>query len=152
MSNKKTLIVFTVLGLATISLISQNPPGPPDPAIMAQHRLRFLTTILSLNTQQQQQAQTIFTNAASAQSTTHESMKSAHDALKTAIANNDSAGITQAATTIGNLVTEMTTRQAKADAAFYALLTPDQQAKFSQLESEGPGMHAGPGLSLDFHP
>ena len=152
MNRKQTLFALTVLAIGTLSLVSQNFPAPPDPATMAQHRVQFLTTVLSLTNQQQQQALTIFSNAASAQSTTHESMKTAHDALRTAVKNNDSAGIKQAATTIGNLVAEMTVTQANADVAFNALLTPDQQSKFSQLESEGHMLHGGPGIVTDFHP
>jgi len=143
MHSKKTLVVLTIIALGTISLISQNPPAPPDPATMAQHRVGFLTTMLSLTTQQQQQAMAIFTNAASAQG---ETMKTAHDALRTAVKNNDLAAITQASATIGNLVAEATATQAKADAAFNALLTPDQQAKFTQLEAGGHMRHGGPGM------
>jgi len=146
MDSKKTLVVLTIIALGTISLISQNPPAPPDPATMAQHRVRFLTTMLSLTTQQQQQAMAIFTNAASALGPAHETMKTAHDALRTAVKNNDLAAITQASATIGNLVAEATATQAKADAAFNALLTPDQQAKFTQLEAGGHMRHGGPGM------
>ena len=145
MNSKKTLLVLTVLALGTISLISQNPPSPPDPATMAEHRVRFLTTFLSLTAQQQQQAMTILTNAASAQSSSHETMRAAHDALRTAVKNNDSAAITQASSTIGNLVAETTATQARADAAFNALLTPDQQTKFTQVEA-GRMRHGPPGM------
>jgi len=148
MDSKKTLLILTVLALGTISLISQTPPAPRDPATMAQHRVRFLTTVLSLTSQQQQQAMAIFTNAASARSSSHETMKTAHDALRTAVKNNDSAGITQASATIGNLVAETTAAQAKADAAFNALLTPDQQTKFTQLEAGGHMRHGGPAMGF----
>ena len=146
MNSKKTLLVLTILALGTISLISQTPPAPPDPATMAQHRVQFLTTMLSLNSQQQQQALVIFTNAAAAQSSSQQSLRAAHEALRTAVKNNDSASIMQASDTIGNLTAETTAAQAKAEAAFNALLNPDQQTKFSQLEA-GHTMYGGPGMA-----
>jgi Spy/CpxP family protein refolding chaperone len=146
-------IVTLVLGvvLATGFLIAQGPPGPPDPATMAQHQLKFLNTVLSLSAAQQQQALTIFTNAANSESGVHEGMRSAHEALDAAVKNNDNAGITQAATNIGNLMAQSVAAHAKANAAFYQILTPDQQAKFNQLEDQGPGFAVGfgPGFGFD---
>ncbi len=107
---------------------------------MAQHHLDFLTKQLSLTPQQQQQASTIFSEAASNAKATHDQMRTAHDSLKAAIQKNDSAGIEQAANTIGNLTTQMITAHAKAQAAFYQTLTPDQQTKMNELESQHHGM------------
>ncbi|HKE30711.1 MAG TPA: Spy/CpxP family protein refolding chaperone, partial [Candidatus Angelobacter sp.] len=70
-------------------------------------------------------------------------MKTAHQNLETAIKNNDQSGITQASNAIGNLIAQMTAAHAKAQAAFYQILTPDQQTKMNQLESEHHG-HFGP--------
>ena len=143
-------IVPLVLGmaLATGFLGAQAPPGPPDPVTMAQHRLKFLTTILSLSSAQQQQALTIFTNAGNSETSWHETMKAAHDALDTAVKNNDSAGISQAATSIGDLTAQMITAHSKADAAFYQILTADQKTKYSELEPHGPmfSVAYGPGM------
>lgn len=154
-----TTFALAVLAIGVQSLIAQNtpepPPGPPDPATMAQHRVHFLTSQLSLTAQQQQQALTIFTNAATSQSSMHENMKAAHDSLNTAVKNNDANGITQAANTIGSLTAQATVAEAKADAALYAILTPDQQTKMSQMEAHGPGMHMrgpGPGPMPPDHP
>jgi Spy/CpxP family protein refolding chaperone len=150
-TKKITLAMLLLLGIATTLLIAQ--PGPPDPAQRVQHHVQFLTTMLNLTTAQQTQATTIFTSA-EGQSTTFQTMKTAHDALQTAVKNNDSAAIDQAATTIGNLTAQMTAAHAKAEAAFMQILNADQQAKFSQLKHRGgPGMfghgpgpgHAGPG-------
>jgi Spy/CpxP family protein refolding chaperone len=93
--------------------------------------------VLSLTPAQQQQATTIFTNAMSGGQSFHADMKTAHQNLEAAIKNNDPNGITQAANTIGNLTAQMIAAHAKAQAAFYQILTPDQQSKLSQLESEG---------------
>lgn len=116
---------------------------------MVQRRVSMLTTLLTLTTAQQQQATTIFTNAATADATVFSSMKTARQNLDTAIKNNDSASIDQLATTIGNLTAQLTSTQAKADAAFYQILTADQQTKYAQLEASGalfgPGPGPGPG-------
>jgi Spy/CpxP family protein refolding chaperone len=150
---RTTLLKVTtaVLALASVFAMAQHG-NPPDPGKMAQRHLDFLTKQLSLTPQQQQQASTIFSDAASNAKATHGQMRTAHDSLKAAIQKNDSAGIEQAANTIGNLTTQMITSHAKAQAAFYQTLTPDQQAKMNDLESKHHGMgmrrhgwgHGGP--------
>lgn len=139
------LTLFTVIfgtgilvaqeGLVSGFSINQDGPGPPDPATIAQHRVQMLTKVLSLTSDQQKQALTIFTEVETSVSALHDSMKTAHDALATAVKSNDADGISQAATTIGNLTAQMTAAEAKGDAALYATLTADQQAKFGQFES-----------------
>ena len=52
--------------------------------------LDFLTKQLSLTPQQQQQASTIFSEAANNAKATHDQMRTAHDSLKAAIQKNDS--------------------------------------------------------------
>jgi Spy/CpxP family protein refolding chaperone len=115
---------------------------PPDPAQMAQHRVDFLTRQLSLNAQQQQQATTIFTEAANGARSYHDQMRAAHQNLQAAVEKNDAAGIEQTANAIGNLTAQMIAGHAKADAAFYQTLTPEQQSKMKELEPHhGRGMH-----------
>jgi Spy/CpxP family protein refolding chaperone len=151
MMNKKTfvLVLLTLVFAASISFAQGHRGGPPDPATMVQRHVQHLTTVLSLTSSQQQQATTIFTNAMNGASSIHSDMKTAHQNLATAIKNNDQAGITSAANTIGNLTSQMIASHAKAQAAFNQILTPDQQSKMSQLESEGHGMggmgFGGPG-------
>jgi Spy/CpxP family protein refolding chaperone len=139
---RTTLLKVTAfLALTGIVVMAQHG-NPPDPAKMAQHRIDFLTKQLSLTPQQQQQATTIFGEIANNAKATHDQMRTAHDSLKTAIQKNDTAGIEQAANTIGSLNTQMIVAHAKAQAAFYQILTPDQQAKMNDLESHhGMGMH-----------
>jgi len=149
---RKTLLkVIAFLAMTGIVVMAQhgNPPGPGK---MAQHRIDFLTKQLSLTPQQQQQATTIFGEIANNAKATHDQMRTAHDNLKAAIQKNDTAGIEQAANTIGSLNTQMILAHAKAQAAFYQTLTPEQQAKMNDLESHrGMGMrrhgfrHGGPG-------
>ncbi len=136
---KTAITLFVVLACAASILLAQNPPAPPNPAGHAQHRVQYLTTVLNLTATQQQQALTLFTNAGKSGATAHDSMKAAHQALETAVKNNDSAGIEQAATTIANLMAQRIATQAKAQAAFYQILTPEQRTKLDQLEAQRPG-------------
>ena len=137
---RKTAIVtllFTVACATTLfSAQTQTTHTPPSPATIAQHRVSYLTTVLSLTSEQQQQATTIFTNAATTASGLHSQMKTAHQNLATAVQNDDTATISQVSTTIGNLVAQEISIQANAKAAFYKTLTPDQQSKLTQLESQ----------------
>lgn len=138
---------------ASVLLLAQMPPTPPDPAIFVQHRVKFLTTVLTLNTSQQQQATTIFSNAATSESGLQSQVKTARQSLNTAVKNNDATSIDQAASALGALAAQRTSIHAKANAAFYQILTADQQNKLNQLESEGPGggpamITGGPGFFL----
>ena len=115
---------------------------PPDPAQMVQHRVDFLTKQLSLNTQQQQQATSIYTEEANSMQSLHGQFRTAHQNLQAAVEKNDAGGIEQAANTIGNLTAQMTVTHAKADAALFQTLGPEQQSKFTQMQNHmGRGMH-----------
>lgn len=144
---KKTLTItlLTTVALAASLIYAQEPGNgrPHDPAAMVQRHIQFLTNQLGLDQQQQQQATTIFTNAATSQASMHSSMKTAHDSLQTAIKNNDQNAISQAATNIGNLTSQSIANHAKAEAAFYQILRPDQQEKWSQLRSKWDGHGRG---------
>lgn len=144
---KKTL-TYTLLtiALATSLIFAQGPGGHPhNPAARVQRHVQFLTNQLGLTPQQQEQATTIFTNAANSQASMHSSMKTAHESLQTAIASNDQNAINQAATNLGNLTAQSISNRAKAEAAFNQILTPDQQAKWTQLRNKwgGPGGRHG---------
>lgn len=131
--------------LAGSLAFAQGPGNPPNPANFVQHRISFLTTLLSLTSTQQQEATTIFTNAATTENTLRGSLKTAHQNLRTAVQNNDAATIGSVSTTIGSLTAQLTSAGAKADAAFYQILTPDQQTKFNQFQSQGGGFGHGRG-------
>jgi Spy/CpxP family protein refolding chaperone len=136
---RKTAIVTLLLTLACATLLSaqtQTQHTPPSPAAIAQHRVNFLTTVLSLTPAQQQQATTIFTNAATTASGIRSQMKTARQSLATAVQNDDTAAISQLSSTIGNLVSQQVSNAATAKAAFYKTLTADQQSKVTQLQSE----------------
>ena len=114
------------------------PPStnPPDVATIVSREVSFLTSLLTLTTGQQTQATTITT---------------AQTALVTAVKANDTAGINTQATAIGNAHAQIVAIQAKADAAFYALLTADQKTKLTNADSDfgsdlGLGLHLPGGI------
>jgi Spy/CpxP family protein refolding chaperone len=72
--------------------------------------------------------------------------------LSSAIKTNDTAAIDQAAATIGNLTAQMISNHAKAQAAFFQILTPDQQAKMTQFESRHEHFGGPEGMGRGAHP
>ena len=149
MNKKARTISIAALALAGLAVYAQQHQ-PPDPEQMIQRRITFLTEQLGLSSQQQQQATTIFTNAMTGEGSSRGQMKAAHQSLKAAITKNDSAGIDHAANSIANLMAQSISAHAKAEAAFYQTLTPDQQSTYAKmLEQHSPGMpgfyRGGPG-------
>ena len=152
MNVKKTVInSLLTTAIGTALLFAQGPPpgGPPnggnprDPAAMIARRVGRLTTVLGLSDAQQLQATKIFTDATTKGATILTSMHSARADLRTATQQNTSNNSHIAATTIGNLTAQLTEAEALAQASFYAILTPDQQAKVNQLEAQRPRMFGG---------
>jgi Spy/CpxP family protein refolding chaperone len=150
---KRTLAIFVFAAAFGVSALLAQTTGSNhgNRGNFVQHRVNYLTTLLSLTSAQQQQATTIFTNSASADTSVHTSMSAARQALKTAVESNDAGGIEQAAATIGTLTGETAANQAKADAAFYQILTPTQQAKLTQFESQSHGRMGGGMGAEGFH-
>ena len=139
------------LGLAALSavLVLAQPPGhnggtPADPATMIQMKVDRLATLLTLTDAQKTQATTIFTNAYNSSQSIQTSLQTDQQTLAAAVKANNTTTIDQVATTIGTLQGQLTAINAKADAAFYALLTADQKAKYDALPHGGPGF-GGPG-------
>jgi Spy/CpxP family protein refolding chaperone len=142
---KKVAIV--ILAVTFGSFAFGQGPTPPSPGDQTQRQVKYLTTVLSLTTAQQQQAKTLYANSATSEQTIRASMRKAHETLSTAAKNNDAAGIDQASNTIGQLTAQLASIHAKNDAALYQILTPEQQTKLSDLQSQhgGPSALGGPG-------
>ena len=136
--------ILSALLLTTSFLSAQTTRTPPAPADMAARRVQFLTARLGLSTDQQQQATTIFTAAATSAATIRDSMRTARQSLSDAVKANNTASIDQLASTIGGLDAQQTAIDSKADAAFYQILTADQKTKFDAGVGMGPGGF-GPG-------
>jgi Spy/CpxP family protein refolding chaperone len=106
----------------------------PKSAAKEDKHLKTLSTLLSLNSEQQQQAASIFNGAVGARASLHTSLKAARKSLRQAVTNNDSAGISQAAALIANLKAQQVSNGAIAHAAFLQTLTAEQQATLAEFQ------------------
>ncbi len=152
MTMKTLLRLITLATLLAATMMAQrlgprNGGGtPPDPATMAQHQVERLTTLLNLTTAQASQATSIFTNAATSGAALQTTLGTDRTSLQTAIKSNAATTIDQLSTAIGTLQGQILSIQSKADAAFYAILTSDQQTKLDSLGGFGRGgFGPGPG-------
>jgi Spy/CpxP family protein refolding chaperone len=147
---------IAVLGpLLAAAVFAQRPFGalasgsPPDPATIVQHKVDRLTTLLGLTSAQATQATTIFTAAETAMTPIETSLASYHTSIETAVKSNDTAAIDQLSASIGSATGQITAIRNKADAAFYAILTADQQTKLNALPGGGRGPGGpGPGFRM----
>jgi Spy/CpxP family protein refolding chaperone len=139
----KPLLVIILAGTAIAA--SAQTQTRPSAADMAARQVKRLTTLLSLTSVQQQQATAIYTAAVKSEQALRESDKQSHDNLRAAVKNNDTGMIDQIAAGMAQTMAQLTSIHAKADAAFYQILTSDQQTKMGELESEHLGPLDGPG-------
>ncbi|MDQ6758492.1 MAG: Spy/CpxP family protein refolding chaperone [Acidobacteriota bacterium] len=137
--------------LSTALMFAQGPPGhpgpggaPPDPQAMIQMRVGFLANSLGLTDDQKTKATTILTDAFTASQSIRASERANRQAIADAVKQNNTAVIDQLSVTAGTLAGQLLAIDSKANAAIYAMLTPDQQAKFDTHPRGGPG-GGGPG-------
>src|SRR5215471_3810033 len=122
---KKAIAVFLLSSAcATFQALAQTQTNAPTTADLVERRVNALTRLLTLTTAQQQQATTIFTNSITAETSIRDNLRTARQSLSDAIKANAGSTIDQVATTIGSLTSQQTSIEAKADAAFYLILTP----------------------------
>ena len=125
--------VAAVGALLTTALMAQGPFGeltsstPPDPATMVANQVARLTRLLTLTTAQAAQATTIFTNSLTAITPLETTLNTDRDSLHAAVKANATSTIDSLSAAIGTLHGQILAIQSKADAAFYAILTADQQ-------------------------
>jgi len=144
------LRISAIAALSAATILAQPRPlngghGPnnggatqtTDPAALAARQVSILNHLLTLTTGQQTQATTIFTAAITAEQALQTQVTTAETALLTAIKANNTANITTQSTTLGNLKGQAIAIDAKADAAFYALLTADQKTKLDSVNNDG---------------
>ena len=138
---QKALAILLLPLALTVALMAQGAGG----ANALQNYVKSMTAQLGLSSEQQAQAATIFSDAAAAEAPLRTTMATARQSFENAVKSNDTGSLEQFCTAIGNLTAQLTLAQSKAKAAFYQILTPEQQAKLSQLESQRPGVFgAGP--------
>jgi Spy/CpxP family protein refolding chaperone len=141
----KTLLTFsTAIALSAALAFAQGSGTPPDPQTMAQMRVNFLTTQLSLTDAQKATALSIYTNAYSSSQTIQSNLQTNRQSIADAIQANNTTSIDQLAIAAGTLSGQLTAINAKAEAAFYAILTADQQKIYATLGPGGPGGPGGP--------
>jgi Spy/CpxP family protein refolding chaperone len=141
-----SLLTAVTAGLLFSQTTTNTPKSPPTAAQITAHQVARLTTLLALNTEQQTQATAIFTTEQTAMSSLFPSIQAAHKALQAAVKTQDTAAITTLAAQIGTLTTQEVQARATAQAAFYAILSADQQTKYDQLpQGGGFGGRGGPG-------
>lgn len=155
-TTSQILIAVLLLVAPAVLLAQEPPPGPPehrgpggfppmhDPAAFAERHLKMMTQALSLTDEQQKQAATIFSEAATTTSKLQEQMKTGHENLRKAAKEKNAAAIDQAAVIIGNLTAQLISTHEKSKLAFAKILTPEQLAKLDKLESDRSAAHKGP--------
>ena len=142
--------ILVAIGLSAVLVLAQRPRPldasgtPPDPQTMAQMRVNRLATLLSLTDAQKATALTIFTNATTASEGIQSTLRSARESLADAVKKNPGL-IDGLASQIGIYEGQLIAIDSKAEAAFYAILTPDQQTKYDNMPGGGPGGRMGPG-------
>jgi Spy/CpxP family protein refolding chaperone len=145
----KTLL--PALLLLSSAMFAQRPhDGGPRPDM----HLATMTTLLSLSTGQQAQATTIYANARTAAKGVQTNLRATHTALSAAIKKNDVGSIETLTNQMGAMQGQSIAIEAKAEAAFYATLTADQQTKYDTLHHGGMGFGGpgGPGPRGDMRP
>jgi hypothetical protein len=141
-----TIAKFSLTLLAAAAAFAQTAPTPPDPATQAKMRVNMLSAQLNLTDAQKTSALSIFTAATTAAQTVQTSLQANRTSLADAIKANNTATIDQLAVTAGTLEGQLTAIDAKADAAFYAILTADQKTLYDSMPHGGPGFgRGGPG-------
>ena len=128
---------------AALSTCLRAQSTPPTPAQMAQREVQQYSSLLTLTSEQQEQALTIYTAAATTTEPLQTSERTLHQTLETAITTGEASVISQTAASLGQINGEITAARALADAKFYQLLTADQQTRFTALKNTH--MHGGPG-------
>ena len=97
--------------------------------------ISFLTTLLSLSQSQQTEAAKIFSTASASHAEAKANLKAARQSLGEAVRANDTGAINRASSTIGRLGAQQHLAGANAQAAFYQILSADQQTKLNQFRS-----------------
>jgi Spy/CpxP family protein refolding chaperone len=141
---KKIPELLLTLALATLPAAALAQRTPPTPSEMAQHQVERYTDILTLTSEQQAAALTLFTTEATAVEPLHQTERTLHTTLETAITNDDLGTIASTATQLGTINGQIEGYRANAQAGFYKLLTADQKTRFAALHHHGgPGMERG---------
>jgi len=136
--------MISKLSLALMAATLAFGQTPPSPATMAQMRVNQLAQSLNLTDAQKASALSIFTTAITNAQTIQTTLRTNQQSIADAVKKNDTATIDSLAAASGVLQGKALDINAKADAAFYAILTADQKAIYDAMPHGGPG-GGGPG-------
>jgi Spy/CpxP family protein refolding chaperone len=131
--------------LLAASLAFAQTGTPPSPATIAQMRVNQLSHTLNLTDAQKASALSIFTAAITSAQTLQDSLRTNHQSLADAIKSNNTASINTLSAAAGVIEGNLMAINAKADAAFYQLLTTDQKALYDAMPHGGGRGPGGPG-------
>jgi Spy/CpxP family protein refolding chaperone len=129
----------SAIALSAALAFAQGPGTPPEPATMAQMRVDRLANQLTLTDSQKATALSIYTTAHTAAQPIQISLQASRTSISDAVKSNNTAAIDQLAVTSGTLDGQLTAINSKAEAAFFAILTTDQQTKYASISKRGPG-------------
>lgn len=129
----------TPLLAALLTLIALRTLPNPIHAQPAVDRASYLERTLALNAGQATQAAAILRGQAASESELRGDLDAAKKALQSAIEARDTSAIDDAAARIGLLQARKIASAAKAEADFYALLTPDQRSLYGALGASANG-------------
>ena len=120
-------------------------PGGGGPGVDHGRMLERLATLLDLTDAQKSAATSLFATAKSQAEPVAAQLKTGHEAVAAAVkANKSDAEIETLTAANGRLMGQLAGIHAKAQRAFYALLTPAQREKLDTLHDQMPGRR-GPG-------
>ena len=139
-------LLLLVAAMVCVSPLMQAQTAP-SAAQLAQGDVQRYVMVLGLSSTEQEEALTIFTTEETVETSIHTAEQTAQASLLTAIEGNDTATIATLSATLGGLHGQDIQARAVASAAFYAILTTDQQTKFVQILENGgiDGGLGGPG-------
>ncbi len=147
----RKLQVFFLILLTAGMAISQTQAvkvQKPDPTSSVRRQMQYWVDVLSLTPEQTEQVVSLFVEARKSQDALRSEFQVSRQNLGAAIKNNDANAIEQASELFGSLSAKSTSARAKAAAAFYQVLTAEQQTKFNQIEKDrhGPMLFGGLGI------
>jgi Spy/CpxP family protein refolding chaperone len=144
---RRLILSAAVFALITpAGLFPQRRPAPHrEGETWAERRTRDLAARLNLTDAQRQQVLALFTAADKDSAPVDEKLAQARRSLREATKKDaPDAEIEQLAATIGTLTGQLEAIQAKADAAFYKLLTTQQREQFDRRPSSPHRFPHGP--------
>ena len=135
---------FVAVALSAALMSGHAVAQPPfGPRTWSKERAERLARDLALTDSQKQQALALFESVERSTESLEDNLMRARKALREAIRNNaPPQQIDQLAASIGTLTGQVIAIEAKNDATFYSLLTPEQRQKYDQPD-RGRGHRPG---------